>query len=155
MSRYSTWRSITALMVLLTVLPGCQESGVPLGRVSGVITVDGQPVEMATVSFYPENQGRASIGKTNEAGEYELSFSANRNGAIIGKHQVTVSTEFMAQESRTSTSYDDESGRQPSSGGGRSEMLPLKFTSAKETVLVADVAAGHNEIDFDLDSSNR
>jgi hypothetical protein len=79
-----------ALVIVLT-LTGC--GGVPdqppLGTVTGVITLDGKPLEFVEVSFSPE-VGRPSDGETNSLGEYELSYVQNTKGAKVGKHTIMV-----------------------------------------------------------------
>ncbi|MEW4561570.1 carboxypeptidase regulatory-like domain-containing protein [Bremerella sp. JC770] len=80
-----------ALLVLLGSLVGCfSSSGVPVGKVTGVVTVGGEPMSDATVTFYPE-VGRPSIGMTDESGHYDLLFTESVKGAIVGIHRVNIS----------------------------------------------------------------
>lgn len=75
------------------VLAGCG-SGVELpdlATVSGTITMDDQPLPGATVIFQPES-GRPSRGLTDENGKYELMYTAEEPGAIVGNHTVRIST---------------------------------------------------------------
>lgn len=69
----------------------------PLARVSGVVKLDGNPAESAEVSFEPfidrekkSNSGSASIGWSDKTGRYTLSYTAAHQGAVIGKHNVTI-----------------------------------------------------------------
>ncbi len=86
-------RGVGCWLVLIAVLTltGC--GGVPdqppLGTVTGVITLDGKPLEFVEVSFVP-SEGRPSDGATNSLGEYELSYVQNIKGAKVGQHTVTV-----------------------------------------------------------------
>ncbi|WP_232100768.1 Ig-like domain-containing protein [Gimesia fumaroli] len=112
----------------------------PLGQVSGTVTLDGQPLEQAQVTFQPEN-GRASIGETDSEGNYELSYTGTTSGALLGAHQVVIISAVEA--------YSDESG-EGKDRKARPELLPAKYNS--KTTLKADVKSGSNQIDFPLTS---
>ncbi|MDY3554606.1 hypothetical protein R5W24_003732 [Gemmata sp. JC717] len=73
---------------------GCGGGG-PVS-VSGAVTLDGQPVEGASVSFTPaagDGGGvGGSYGKTDAQGRYALkTVIGDRGGAVPGKHKVTIS----------------------------------------------------------------
>ncbi|MHC4400011.1 MAG: carboxypeptidase-like regulatory domain-containing protein [Planctomycetota bacterium] len=57
--------------------------------VSGLVTLNDEPVENARVEFQHE-QGSASFGTTTAWGEYELMYSRNKEGAEPGKHRVQI-----------------------------------------------------------------
>jgi hypothetical protein len=94
----------------------------PLGEVTGIVKLDGQPVA-AQISFMPDNgrqtadgakSGSSSIGRSQKDGLYILLYKADMNGAVVGKHQVLITI-------------------------GRIRI-----------VQEADVTEGENQIDFDL-----
>lgn len=111
-----------------------------VGTVTGVVTLDGKPLEQAQVSFSPEN-GRTSTGTTDASGTYELTYTPTVQGAKIGKHSVRIST-FQEPEG----DLDNEEKLK----GGREELVPEKYN--KQTTLTADVKAGENTFDFELKS---
>lgn len=79
----------------LSIVGGCtgSSSGLKLGKVSGKVTyADGTPVVGAVVTFVPEKSSgnAASVGKTNESGEYTIKTGEDE-GAVIGKNKVHVS----------------------------------------------------------------
>ena len=123
------------VLILLGLLgSGCNTpSDQPeLAPVSGVVTLDGKPLANKTVIFTPPT-GRPSMGTTNEDGEYELRYTMTIEGAIIGNHDVTI------------TSPRDE--YDPS----WRETVPRKFNS--ESTLTAEVEdKWQNTIDFHLKS---
>ena len=90
-------RSLISFLVCLSVaafVSGCGggSSDVPeLGDVSGTAKVDGKPTPNLNVSFQPED-GRPSYGTTDSSGKYTLTYTADENGAKIGKNLVTIST---------------------------------------------------------------
>lgn len=81
------WLGLTT--IALVFLVGCSE-GVELAPVSGVVTVDGQPVVGAGVTFIPVEGGRPAWATTDQTGRFELSTKGQYDGARIGEHVVTV-----------------------------------------------------------------
>ncbi len=133
-------QSIVGLGALLAlcVWTGCGgTSGPDLGRVSGTVTLGGNPLPDALVTFDPEGEGSPSTATTDASGRYELMYTADRKGAIVGKHKVTVST-----------------FRQQSNPDGTTTMIPEKvpaeYTSVSTTSLVKEVKAGSQSIPIDL-----
>ena len=86
------------LVSLFCVLSGCAKTDSQYVEVSGVITVDGKPLEGATVMFVPQN-AKNSVGRklqiahgvTDGDGRYQLSRPGGAIGAAVGKHSVMVS----------------------------------------------------------------
>jgi len=127
------------LAALGIVTMGCGNSGLPpLGTVHGTVTVAGQPIEGAAIEFTPAN-GRPSVGETDAAGNYNLMFTYDADGALVGKHTVRITTARAGVMSE---------GDGPSVEA-REEMLPAKYNEASE--LTVDVVAGDNTFDFDLE----
>lgn len=69
----------------------------PLGRVSGIVTMDDKPLPGATVTFQPVFDGPkadtkigGSVGITDASGRYDLLYVENVHGAWVGKHLVQV-----------------------------------------------------------------
>lgn len=128
------------LSVLLLSFSGCFSSDGNIGWVEGIVTVDGEPIDNATVRFYPVD-GRGSSGTTDANGHYELRYTRSQMGAIVGQHKVTVSTEIKG------SAYGQESAIED-----RRESLPKKYIDRKKTELAATVTSGNNKIDFALES---
>lgn len=85
------------LGLMLAFLSGCGPSGPTVYEVSGKVTYQGKPVPGATVTFQPE-QGRPSIGVTDDEGKYFLRYTKDVNGALPGSHKV-----FITFDGRPST----------------------------------------------------
>lgn len=131
------WLSRSLSIGLLAFCAGCGNSSV--GKVTGKVHLDGQPLEGAVVTFYPilegsaspsSNRGGASYGRTDAQGEYVLVYNRNENGAEIGKHKVVITT------------LEEGGGYGP----GSPEKLPKRYNV--DTELVAEVQSGRNVIDF-------
>jgi hypothetical protein len=84
------WGSWLPLLVLAT---GCHR-GPEVAPVSGRVMLDGKPLEAAQVRFEPKG-GRASNGHTDAKGHYELRYSRDTEGALVGPHIVRI---FSATE---------------------------------------------------------
>jgi len=113
---------------------GCGSSHLPeLGTVSGIVTLDGQPLEGATVYFI-SGLGRVSRGRSGPNGAYELYYIGNEKGALLGEHRVMIITSWMDEDLTTGrfTHYP--------------ERLPPKYHAESE--LTKTVEAGHNTFDF-------
>jgi len=83
------------------VLCGCVERSKPYktAPVSGVITLDGQPLAAAHVTFMPVHEAQAgsqsgpeASGETDASGKYTLKSAFGDRGATIGKNRVMVTT---------------------------------------------------------------
>lgn len=119
-------------------LCGCESSQPSnVGRVSGKITLEGQPLPDALVKFSPVKPGGSSaLGKTDSDGNYKLSYASGIEGAEIGENRVSISTYAEGDPDG-----DPPQPRVP-------EKVPLKYND--QTELTADVKAGDNQFDFPL-----
>jgi len=122
--RYICW------LAAIVLVAGCSKSGPDLAPVSGRVTLDGQPVENADVTFQPEGSKSPSFGRTDKDGNYTLGYKKGVVGALVGKHAVQISTspEIVKGPNR----------------------FPAKYNTNSE--LHRDVESGKNEINFDLTS---
>ena len=91
-----TTHTFVALLFLLAVVTaaGCGGGGPEKADVHGKVTLDGEPLVNALVTFQPEGEGSPSYARTDKDGYYELKYTLESEGAILGKHRVTVSTLF-------------------------------------------------------------
>ena len=123
-------------LATLALLGGCsQQSGPPLTPVSGVVTLDGQPVGGAGLEFIAD-AGGVAYGKTDEAGRYYMSFGSSRTGAILGRNLVRITA-----------------GDKVTVGGKKyesTEIFPRKYNVESEQFV--EVAKGNNQFDFQCES---
>lgn len=132
-------RNLTLGLALLAFV-GCGGSGASdlpdLGKVTGVVTLDGAPLADATVSFQSKEAGRMASGKTDAQGRYTLYLLNDIEGAPVGQNEVYITTAVPADDA------DPKSGKP--------ERLPAKYNA--KTTLSAEVEPGKNEFNFDLQS---
>ncbi|MEM7313033.1 MAG: carboxypeptidase regulatory-like domain-containing protein [Planctomycetota bacterium] len=114
---------------VVAVLVGCNNSDrPPLGRVTGTVTVNGKPTEGIGVIFSQEGF-RSSSGVTDSAGEYELVYLKDVNGAVIGENRVRL--KYVPGESTQSRK-------------------PIPQTYNRDSKLTANVKRGRNRFDFEI-----
>lgn len=136
-----TRRSEIVLIFAIALVAGCGGGDLPeLGRVTGRVTLDGTPLEAATIRFTPE-KGRTSTGITDAEGHYELYYIHSERGALIGRHAVAISTYQPGEADFDGTG---EPFREAP------ERIPAKYNES--TILNADVKPEANTFDFDLSS---
>lgn len=87
-------RNACFVVLTLVLVSGCGGGPVdapPLGHVTGVVTIDGQPASGVDVTFAPLDGGRSSSATTDANGRYDLVYSTSAMGAKLGMHKVKIS----------------------------------------------------------------
>jgi hypothetical protein len=133
--------SASVILALVTVaMSGCGGcGGAPsnVGHVTGRITLEGQALPDALVTFSPVKEGGTSaLGKTDSDGNYTLGYTAGVSGAEIGENKVSIST------------YNEGNPDSEPPRPAVPEKVPAKYNA--KTELKADVKAGNNTFDWDL-----
>lgn len=114
----------------LLLLAGCGgPAGPELGKVTGVVTLNGVAVDQLDIAFEPK-EGRPSTGVTGLDGSYTLHYSPEEEGAIVGDHKVRITYANAAE---------------------REIDIPIPPRFNDESTLTAAVKAGENNIDFNLE----
>lgn len=156
MHKYFKASGLTCLALLLQC--GCGGSDLPeLGYVEGYVKLDGKPLPNVVLTFQPD-KARPSYGRTDEDGWYELIYTDDNPGAVIGNHIVRISSADAAGGAEDDGSYEEnyedggsyEDGEQPEESRG--EKIPRKYN--RDSELARDVKAGDNEFNFDLTSGD-
>lgn len=117
--------SLALCVAALVSLTGCGGND-GLADVQGRVTDRGKPMPGIVVMYVPDQGGGApSGGNTNADGQYRLTYSNGKVGAMVGPHTVMISIpEPTGKESK------------PSTKAGYSTTV--------------QVAEGENQFDFDL-----
>lgn len=127
--------NLCAAALLLAAFAGCQQKD--YGHVTGVVKINGQPVEGAVITFAPK-EGRSAFAKTAADGSYELEYLPTVKGAMLGENHVTITT---YQEPTV-----DDSGKVVVPGSA--ERFPPDYNV--NTNLVREVKPGENVLDFEV-----
>ena len=126
---------VLALLLSSLLATGCG-SGNGMARVKGKISLNGQPLEHATIEFRPTADGGApSSGQTDADGRYELMYTFDTPGALPGEYIVSIRT--------AGTFFDDDCNERE-----REERVPARYNN--QTELKRTVESGRNRFDFDL-----
>ena len=125
-----------ALLILISLLVAGCGPGNGMARVTGTVTLGGQPLESATVEFLPaDDQGAPASGHTDAQGRYELMYTYDTAGIPPGEYIVSIRTE--------ETFFDDQGNERE-----RQERVPARYNA--QTELKRTVEPGGNTIDFGL-----
>ncbi|MCA9131251.1 MAG: hypothetical protein KDB22_29405 [Planctomycetales bacterium] len=125
--------------LLFVAALGC--GGAQYAPVEGVITLDGNPLEDATVTFTPTgttgNEIQQSYGRTDAEGRYSLELlSGEREGALIGQHKV-----------RVAKNIETESDIMTREEAQQVQLPPNDFDF--------EVKAGSNEANFNIEKKKK
>ena len=104
---------------------GC--SGPP--SLSGVVTLDGQPLAEAAVVLIPQSEGAETVvGSTNQDGRFVITPAAGKSIAY-GKYKVVVSKREKLTQAQINAFVTAK------------ELLPAKFSDAAKSVLEVTVSS--------------
>jgi hypothetical protein len=145
----------------LLIIQGC--GGNPLGtvRVSGTVTLDGNPVEGGSVSFIPAGgEGRESFAITDAHGRFVLTTPGTDtgSGAIPGEYHVSLSKwsdplEGINTDGMGIAEAEAEILRHfPRGLPSPENLLPARYSNRTETPIspVTVQRGGRNNFTFDL-----
>jgi uncharacterized protein DUF6795 len=154
---------LLGLVILLAGAAGCDARRTPV-PVSGTVTLDGKPVEGATVTFHlldDDKDGRLATGQTDKAGAFRLK-TGNEDGAVPGEYKVVVIKNVMASSKLKMPDF-------PDTAEGRNErerfvwnqfkddqvpsrnVLPERYGDLKTTPLTCKVT-NNSQVHFPLTS---
>ena len=138
-------RELFAWTILLTfVATGCGKAGtVPTAKVTGTVAYKGKAAEGAAVTFFPE-QGRPASGATDAQGKFTVSTFASGDGAVLGKHKVTIADAAPVEPPPMPGMPGAENYKPPA------PRYPAKYRDVGTTPLTAEVGKGTNEFKFEM-----
>ena len=140
-----------ALVGLVLALPaaGCGRAKPATAPVTGRVLMDGKPVAAAAVMFEPVGGGVPARGSTRDDGGFTLSTFARDDGAIVGRHRVSISKfviEGVAANELGLEAAPGQPGLQPKAA------LPIRYADPKASGLEATVESGGTSVEFTLES---
>ena len=152
---------LVGVTVLLFAAAGCNSRRTPV-PVSGTVTLDGKPVEGATVTFHllgDDKEGRPATGQTDTTGTFHLK-TGNDDGARPGEYKVVITKNVLADPNLKMPDFPDTAeGRNQREhflwkhfGDDKSpykNVLPDKYGDLKATPLTCKVP-GNGPVHFPL-----
>jgi hypothetical protein len=91
--------------VSLGAFVGCGGGGKPIPT-SGVVTLEGEPLADARVTFTPTGTGKMSFGQTDSLGRFSLTTVDGKHGAYAGQYKITVHMTGPSQEADRKVATD-------------------------------------------------
>ncbi len=142
-------RILPVCICVTLLIAGCGPRRPKTVPVTGVVTLDGKPVQGASVMFSPEGEGRPAMGETDQEGKFSLKTFDPGDGAILGKHQVTVR---KVEVSGFQADPDGLSGA-PIPGGIKERwIIPRKYSDPKQWDHTVEVESGMEPLKLELTS---
>ncbi|WP_437228930.1 carboxypeptidase regulatory-like domain-containing protein [Planctomicrobium sp. SH661] len=121
--------SVECLAVLALLAAGCS-TGPAMSEVTGVVQVNGKPLEGIVVEFSPvDGSIGASRTVTDSDGRFRMRFNRQKTGVIVGTHRVR----FAEGDSKA-----------------KFDLVPGRYQGQDSGVIAEVTAAGPNEFTFDL-----
>jgi hypothetical protein len=140
---YQRWAATAFLLGCMAAVTGCLGSTPALGRVSGVVTLDGKPLSSGRVTFWPA-AGRSGSGWIETDGRFTLGTFNATDGAVVGSHAVTVTA-----ASKSPPGAPDFDRDRPVSGWPRSP-IPARYSNPDSSGLSFEVSPGANRFEIKL-----
>ncbi len=122
-------------------------------QISGVVTLDGAPVEGALITFHPmDPAGSGANGRSGAAGEFVMGTFSGDDGVIPGSYQVTISK--ITYPGGSAQVGEDDPNYDPNAPEPKPvNALPEKFNGTATSGLKADVTTSAvTDLKFDLTS---
>lgn len=135
-------RPALSLATFAAVLIGCGRSDLPeTAPVSGTVTFKGRPLPGGTVTFHPEDDkaGNPAFGEIRSDGTFEMTTYKAEDGAILGKHIVTIEV-FAGQAEMAPLPGTEE----------KTSTVPKRYRDPKTSPLRFEVKKGENTAAFPL-----
>jgi hypothetical protein len=129
------------LVCMSTIAVGCGSS-VEVAEVSGVVTMDGKPMDMIHVEFWSSN-GPRSYGRTDAEGKFELMLydESQRKGAVPGAHKVSVRDTWPTKDD-----YIGEGGEWVDMSDGKRSRIDTKYMDAIASPINLKVESGKKNL---------
>jgi hypothetical protein len=145
-------RYAVLVVVLLLAASGC--GGQRLVKLEGTVTLDGQPLDGATVTFSPEGgSGNSASGLTGSDGVFYLTTRTSGDGVAPGSYKVTVtkaaSSEVPGMQppnpsdpqamQKAMKAYYEKHKAPPDTGKKQALAIPAQYTNAEKSPLKCQV----------------
>lgn len=129
-------RGLSVVLLALTAVGCGGGDSLNRGAVSGKVTLDGQPIETGSISFWPTDgtQGPMAMGQIS-ASQYTLEAKV---GPVVGKHSVRIEA------------FRDTGKKNDGGSPIVEQVIPPQYNA--QTTLKVEIKQGANAHDFALKS---
>lgn len=135
--------------ILAITAVACGPSHPPVLPISGMVTLDGQPVESGKLTFETPGQ-RPATGVIRNGEIVEMTTFEFNDGAPPGNHSVAV---FVVKENYNYVAPDNPGAASGSASMQVTSLIPKRYNDPATSDLTADVTYdGENHFEFALSS---
>lgn len=146
---------IFAILALLLAdgcnAPKADYSLVDLVKVRGSVTLDGQPLPNAVITFEDPGDDTFSYAMTDRNGKYTLQFDSEMQGVKVGSKVVRISTARKLLGLNVDEGGDDLDDEGNANRSNTAERVPGKYN--KQSTLEVTVTQSTTRFDFALESN--
>lgn len=138
-----TWRQLgySLFCIMVVCCCGCGSQPFETAKVTGSVTLDGKPVTEGSVLFTP-SQGWPARGELDAQGHFALSTYEDQDGAIVGKHEITI----IAQSGPDPSEHFERPPPAPTKW-----LIPERYGNRTTSGLTYEVKEGEpNEVTLEL-----
>ena len=109
----------TLVLLMMFTLVGCAGSETGAKKrpartvVSGIVLLEGFPVEGAVVTLHPIGEGNMALGITDLGGRFDLETFERADGVVPGEYQITVSKQVPGDAAAAPSEENTSGAPQP------------------------------------------
>lgn len=136
---------------LAAMLAGCGPRPPALAKVSGTVTLDGEPLARGTLTFEATGR-RPATARILDGRIIEVTTHRSNDGVPVGHQRIAV---FSREEPASGPAHQSQRHGPPATAGfpasmaGRS-LLPARYNDSATSGLSATIRPGHNELSLTL-----
>lgn len=159
-----------ALALFALSIAGCEGESFNTVPVSGIVSLDGEPLAGVKVVFLPQpTESTAVVGPFSSAttdanGKFELKTRYDEPGAVVGTHRVTFAYRDIDRKAITGAEPaaeaegDGDSSTANESAGAKSQLgkrkpIPRQYGEEESNVKIEVPAGGMDNANFELKSN--
>jgi hypothetical protein len=154
-----TWLFLLGLCLpMATVAAGCSGTTSAGAEATGTITLDGNPLPNAFISFIPKGNGSSSFANSDGQGNFAVQTSGSVTGLAPGEYVVVVEQGDPSDAETAEAPKGGDSENQTESAAkaevSGSSSIPAKYRSETTSDLTVTVSEGEQKsIQLDLSSA--
>lgn len=143
------WRCLLAAFLIGICGCGAEDTRAKVVPVTGQVLYKGEPVAGASVAFWGDGTATPAVGQTDSSGKFKLT-TQDREGAVLGKHKVTVS-KIEVKGGATGNPSMEDAAKAPAVVTEAKSELPKKYSEQAQSPLEQTVtASGPNDFKLEL-----
>lgn len=139
---------LIGLFVVLPVLIGCGGSKIKTGKVTGMVTLDGKPLEDGRLTFVA-TEGRDGFADIQNGQIVNATTLKSGDGISLGIVKIAV---FSQKSDGMITVKGDEDPTQTFTMEKKISRIPLKYTNPDTSGITHNIESGENNITIELKS---